>query len=161
MRQRTNECRLITTRVILTAVHQARIERALTNRSLERIPVEYADTYPRAGRSMSTVVFVLIGMAACGFTRGLFNNTLGGFLLDLCLGVIGAVAAGSLFNYYVGMRIAQLYIASGLIAISGAALLLVACHAALWVAGYRQPDGRRARIGGMVPLPSVPRAGRP
>ena len=110
---------------------------------------------------MSTVVFVLIGMAACGFTRGLFNSTLGGFLLDLCLGVIGAVAAGSLFNYYVGMRIAQLYIASGLIAISGAALLLVVCHAALWVAGYRQPNGRRARIGGIAPLPSVPRAGRP
>jgi len=110
---------------------------------------------------MSTVVFVLIGMAACGFTRGLFNTTLGGFLLDLCLGVIGAVAAGSLFNYYIGVKIAQLYIASGLIAISGAALLLAACHAALWVAGYRQLDGRRVRIGGMAPLPSVPGARRP
>ena len=115
----------------------------------------------RAGRSMSTVVFVLIGMAACGFTRGLFNTTLSGFLLDLCLGVIGAVAAGSLFNYYIGVKIAQLYIASGLIAISGAALLLAACHAALWVAGYRQLDGRRVRIGGMAPLPSLPGAGRP
>jgi len=110
---------------------------------------------------MSTVIFVLIGMAACGFTRGLFNSTLGGFLLDLCLGVIGAVAAGSLFNYYVGMRIAQLYIASGLIALSGAALLLAAGHAVLWVARYRQLDGRRVRIGGVAPLPSVPKAGRP
>jgi len=108
---------------------------------------------------MSTVIFVLIGMAACGFTRGLFNSTLGGFLLDLCLGVIGAVAAGSLFNYYVGMRIAQLYIASGLIALSGAALLLAAGHAVLWVARYRQLDGRRVRIGGVAPLPSVPGAG--
>ena len=149
------------TRVNVTALHKAWIECALTNRSPGCIPVEYAHTYLRAGRSMSTVVFVLIGMAACGFTRGLFNSTLGGFLLDLCLGVIGAVAAGSLFNYYVGMRIAQLYIASGLIAIAGAALLLVACHAAFWVAGYRQPNGRRARIGGIALLPSVPRAGRP
>jgi uncharacterized membrane protein YeaQ/YmgE (transglycosylase-associated protein family) len=90
-------------------------------------------TYLRAGTSMSTVVFVLIGIAACGFTRGLFNRTLGGFLLDLCIGVIGAVAAGSLFNYYIGVRVAKLYVASGLVAISGAALLLAACHAALWM----------------------------
>jgi hypothetical protein len=48
-------------------------------------------TYLRAGTSMSTVVFVLIGIAACGFTRGLFNRTLDRFLLDLCIGVIGAV----------------------------------------------------------------------
>ena len=96
---------------------------------------------------MSIVVFVLIGIAACGFTRGLFDSTLGGFLLDLCLGVIGAVGAGSLFNYYTGVGIAQLYIASGLVAITGAALLLVAYHAALWLLGYRAPDGRRARIG--------------
>jgi uncharacterized membrane protein YeaQ/YmgE (transglycosylase-associated protein family) len=149
------------TRLIVGVIHRARIERALTNRSPECVLVDYTDTYLRAGRSMSTVVFFLIGMAACGFTRGLFNTTLGGFLLDLCLGVIGAVAAGSLFNYYIGVKIAQLYIASGLIAISGAALLLAACHAALWVVGYCQLDGRRVRIAGMGPLPFVPGAGRP
>lgn len=104
---------------------------------------------------MSTVVFVLIGIAVCGLSRRLFNSTLGGFVRDLCLGVIGAVAAGSLFNHYIGVSIAQLYIASGLVAISGAALLLAAYHAVLWVAGYRQLDGRRARIGGITPLPSV------
>lgn len=108
---------------------------------------------------MSTIVFGLIGIAACGFTPWLFKSTLGSFLLHLCLGVIGAVAAGSLFNYYIGVSIAPLYIASGLVAISGAALLLAAYHAALWVAGYRQLDGRRARIGGIAPLPSVPASG--
>jgi uncharacterized membrane protein YeaQ/YmgE (transglycosylase-associated protein family) len=138
------------------------LDRACADEQISRLcPHRVYRHVLRAGRSMSTVVFVLIGMAACGFTRGLFNTTLGGFLLDLCLGVIGAVAAGSLFNYYIGVKIAQLYIASGLIAISGAALLLAACHAALWVAGYRQLDGRRVRIGGMAPLPSVPGAGRP
>ena len=106
--------------------------------------------------SLSTAVFVLIGIAACGLTRELFSGTPGGFLWDLCLGVIGAVAAGSLFNYYVGVRIAQLHIASGLVAISGAVLLLAVYHAALWVAGYRQLDGRRARIGGTAALPPVP-----
>jgi uncharacterized membrane protein YeaQ/YmgE (transglycosylase-associated protein family) len=105
---------------------------------------------------MSIVVFVLIGIAVCGFGRALFNSTLSGILWDLCLGVVGAVVAGLLFNSYVGVRIAQLYIASGLFAISGAALLLAVYHAALWVAGYRQLDGRRTRIGGIGPLPSVP-----
>jgi uncharacterized membrane protein YeaQ/YmgE (transglycosylase-associated protein family) len=101
---------------------------------------------------MSTVVFVLIGIAACGFSRGPFNTTRGGFLLDLCLGVTGAVITGSLFNHYVGVNIAQLQIASGLVALCGAALLLAACHAVLWVVGHREPDGRRTRVGGVAPL---------
>ena len=99
---------------------------------------------------MSAPAFVLIGIAACGFTRGLFSSTVGGFLLDLCLGVIGAVAAGSLFNYYAALSIAQLYIASGLVSLCGAALLLTAYHAALWVAGYHHLDSRRTRIGGIA-----------
>ena len=102
---------------------------------------------------MSTVVFVLIGIAVCGLSRGLFNSTLGGFLRDLCLGVTGAIVAGSLYNHYIGVNIAQLHVASGLVAISGATLLLAAYHAALWVAGYRRLDGQRARIGGITPLP--------
>jgi uncharacterized membrane protein YeaQ/YmgE (transglycosylase-associated protein family) len=104
---------------------------------------------------MATLVFVLIGIAAGGFTRGLFNTTLGGFRLNLCLGVTGAVIAGSLFNHYVGASIAQLYIVSGLVAISGAALVLAAYQVALWVVGYRQPDGRRTRVGGTAPLPLI------
>lgn len=41
---------------------------------------------------MSTVVFILIGLAACGFTRGLFNNSASGLMWDLFLGVIGHCA---------------------------------------------------------------------
>jgi uncharacterized membrane protein YeaQ/YmgE (transglycosylase-associated protein family) len=101
-------------------------------------------TYLRApGISVSTILFILIGIAACGFTRGRFNSTFGGLLLDLCLGVAGAVAAGSLFNYYIGAGNAQIYVASGLVAISGAALLLASYHVALRVAGYRPLDGPR------------------
>jgi hypothetical protein len=54
---------------------------------------------------------------------------------------------GSLFNYYIGVGNAQIYIASGLVAISGAALLLASCHVALWAAGYRQLDGLRTGDG--------------
>jgi uncharacterized membrane protein YeaQ/YmgE (transglycosylase-associated protein family) len=86
---------------------------------------------------MSTVVFIVIGLAACGFTRGLFNSTVPGVLLDLCLGVVGAVTAGSLFNYIVGVGTARLDVASGLVAIAGAAVLLAACNAMLRAARYR------------------------
>ena len=78
---------------------------------------------------MSTVIFIVIGLAVCGFTRGLFNITVLGVLLDLCLGVIGAVTAGSLFNYIIGVGTARLDIASMLVAIAGAAILLAAYHA--------------------------------
>lgn len=89
---------------------------------------------------MSAGVFILIGLAACGFTRGLFNSTVPGILLDLCLGVIGAVTAGSLFNYVVGVGAERLAVASALVAIAGAATLLAACHAMLRAARYRRPE---------------------
>jgi len=140
VRQRTNESR--PGKDARRRQGRTRTERTLTNRSPEWICVGYAVYDLGAGMSMSTALFVLIGIAACGFTRGLFNSTLGGLLLDLSLSVVGAVAAGSLFNNYTGVGIAQLYIASGLVAISGAALLLATYHVALWAAGYRQLDGR-------------------
>jgi uncharacterized membrane protein YeaQ/YmgE (transglycosylase-associated protein family) len=83
---------------------------------------------------MSTAVFVVIGLAACGFTRGLFNSTVPGVLLDLCLGVIGAVIGGSLFNYIVGMGTARLGIASTLLALAGAAVMLAAYHGMVYAA---------------------------
>lgn len=99
---------------------------------------------------MSTAVFVMIGLAACGFTRGLFNSSLRGLLLDLCLGVIGALAAGLLFNYSVGLGAARFSIASGLVAIVGAAALLAAAHAAVWAVPWRSPVA--------VPRRELPRA---
>jgi uncharacterized membrane protein YeaQ/YmgE (transglycosylase-associated protein family) len=77
---------------------------------------------------MPSIVFVLIGVGACGFTRGLFNDTLLGLMLDLCLGVIGAVTAGSLFNHITGVETAHFGVASGLVALAGAAMLLAVYH---------------------------------
>ena len=47
---------------------------------------------------MSIMVFILLAVAACAFSRKLFNSTGVGVTVDLCLGVIGAVIAGLLFN---------------------------------------------------------------
>jgi uncharacterized membrane protein YeaQ/YmgE (transglycosylase-associated protein family) len=77
---------------------------------------------------MSSIMFVLIGLAACGFTRGLFNDSLPGLLLDLCLGVAGAVVAGSLFRHISGADAATFSVASGLVALAGAAAVLASYH---------------------------------
>ncbi len=47
---------------------------------------------------MSIIVFILLGVAACTFSRKLLNSTGVGVTVDVCLGVIGAVIAGLLFK---------------------------------------------------------------
>src|SRR2546421_9416054 len=43
---------------------------------------------------MSIVGFILLALGAFNFTRGFFNSTRRGIMLDLCSGLVGAVAAG-------------------------------------------------------------------
>ena len=47
---------------------------------------------------MSIVGFILLALGAFNFTRGFFNSTRRGIMLDLCSGLVGAVVAGSLPN---------------------------------------------------------------
>jgi uncharacterized membrane protein YeaQ/YmgE (transglycosylase-associated protein family) len=85
---------------------------------------------------MSIIVFILLGVAACAFSRKLFNSAgVGvGVTVDLCLGVIGAVIAGLLFNK-IGITDAAGLIMVG---IAGATVPLAAYHA-----GFREPRSRR------------------
>lgn len=95
---------------------------------------------------MASIIFVLIGLAACGFTRGLFNNSLPGLIRDLCLGVTGAVVAGSLFGRVTGLDSGTFSVASGLIALAGAAAVLALYHSIF--PGMELPSGggpRRSR----------------
>jgi uncharacterized membrane protein YeaQ/YmgE (transglycosylase-associated protein family) len=79
---------------------------------------------------MSIIVFILLGLAVCGFTHGLFNSTRIAVRLDLCMGVIGAVIAGSLFNHIAATSAARLHPTSALVAaLTGAVVLPAACHA--------------------------------
>jgi len=88
---------------------------------------------------MPSIIFVLIGLAACGFTRGLFNNSLPGLILDLGLGVTGAVVAGSLFGRITGLDSGTFNVASGLVALAGAAVVLATYHSI--VPGRHPPPG--------------------
>jgi uncharacterized membrane protein YeaQ/YmgE (transglycosylase-associated protein family) len=79
---------------------------------------------------MSIVVFILVGLIAGYIALGLFKSTGQGVVLDLGLGVIGAVIAGLLFNHVAATGSAELNIPSGLVAaLTGAAVLLATSHA--------------------------------
>jgi uncharacterized membrane protein YeaQ/YmgE (transglycosylase-associated protein family) len=79
---------------------------------------------------MSIIVFILLGLAVCGFTHGLFNSTRIGVTADLCMRVIGAIIAGSLFNHIAAAGAARLNPTSALVAaLTGAVVLPAACHA--------------------------------
>lgn len=89
---------------------------------------------PRAVRKrlMSIVVFILLGVAVCGFTHGLFNinSTRISVTADLCMGIIGAIIAGWLFNHIAAAAAARLNPTNALVAaITGAVMLPAACHA--------------------------------
>ena len=83
---------------------------------------------------MSIIVFILLGVATCAFSCKLFNNAGAGITVDLCLGVIGAVIAGLVFNKF-GTTDAAGLITVG---IAGATVPLAAYHA-----GVGEPRSRR------------------
>ena len=74
-------------------------------------------------------VFILLGLVAGYVAVGLFTSTGMGVVLDLGLGVVGAVIAGSIFNHIAAPGTVGLNTASALIAaITGAAALLATFH---------------------------------
>lgn len=87
---------------------------------------------------MSGIVFIMLGVAACGFTRDSLRGTGVRAAVDLCLGVLGAVVAGAFCNHFVTMNAAG-FIASGLVAIAAAAVLIAAHHVVLGERPYRSP----------------------
>lgn len=88
---------------------------------------------------MSLIVFILLGLAVCGFTRALFNATRRAVVVDLGVAAIGAVMAGALFDHIAGTGARALSITDALVAaVTGAVVLLAAYHATLGYTRYRQ-----------------------
>jgi uncharacterized membrane protein YeaQ/YmgE (transglycosylase-associated protein family) len=89
---------------------------------------------------MSIVVFILLGLITGYAAVGLFKSTGKGVLLDLGLGVIGAVIAGSIFTHFAARTAAGVNVASALVAaLTGAVALLGACH--IMLGDSRDPHG--------------------
>jgi uncharacterized membrane protein YeaQ/YmgE (transglycosylase-associated protein family) len=86
---------------------------------------------------MSIVAWIVLGLIAGFIASKLVNNTANGLILDIVLGVVGAVVGGFLLNQLGAAGVTGFNIYSMLVAVVGAALVLVAYHAV---------TGRRAAV---------------
>jgi uncharacterized membrane protein YeaQ/YmgE (transglycosylase-associated protein family) len=78
---------------------------------------------------MSFIAWIVLGLIAGFIASKIVNKTGEGFLLDVVLGVVGAVVGGWLFQTF-GMRgVTGFNIYSVLVAVVGAIVVLVIYHA--------------------------------
>jgi uncharacterized membrane protein YeaQ/YmgE (transglycosylase-associated protein family) len=78
---------------------------------------------------MSLLAWIILGLIAGFVASKLVNRTGEGFVLDIVLGIVGAVVGGWLFNIFGMAGVSGLNLYSLLVAVVGAAALLVGYHA--------------------------------
>lgn len=78
---------------------------------------------------MSFLAWIVLGLIAGFVGSELVNKTGEGVLLDIVLGVIGAVVGGYIFTVFGAHGVTGLNLYSILVAVVGAVLVLVAYHA--------------------------------
>ena len=83
---------------------------------------------------MSILAWIVLGLIAGFIGSKLVNKTGQGIVLDIALGIFGAVVGGYLFNMMGSAGVTGLNIYSLFVAVVGAALVLVAYHAVRRVA---------------------------
>jgi uncharacterized membrane protein YeaQ/YmgE (transglycosylase-associated protein family) len=78
---------------------------------------------------VAIIIFIFLGLIAGYVAHGVSKTSGNGVMLDLGLGVTGAVIAGSLFSYITATGSAGFNAASALVAaLTGAAALLTTFH---------------------------------
>ena len=77
---------------------------------------------------MSILAWIVLGLLAGFIGSKVVNKTGEGVLLDIVLGIVGAVVGGLLFNRFGASGVTGLNFYSLFVAILGAVLLLVAYH---------------------------------
>ncbi len=77
---------------------------------------------------MSLIAWIILGLVAGFIASKIVNRTGEGFVLDILLGIVGAVTGGWLFKLFGMHGVTGLNIYSLVVAICGAAVLLVVCH---------------------------------
>jgi uncharacterized membrane protein YeaQ/YmgE (transglycosylase-associated protein family) len=78
---------------------------------------------------MSILAWIVLGLLAGFISSKLVNKTGEGVILDIVLGIVGAVVGGFLFNRFGASGVTGLNIYSLFVAVIGAVLLLVGYHA--------------------------------
>jgi uncharacterized membrane protein YeaQ/YmgE (transglycosylase-associated protein family) len=80
-------------------------------------------------KTMSLIAWIVLGLIAGFVASKLVNRTGEGIVLDIVLGVVGAVLGGWLFNRFGAPGVTGLNIWSLVVAIVGAVVLLLIVHA--------------------------------
>ena len=83
---------------------------------------------------MSVLAWIVLGLIAGFIASQIVNRHGGNLLLDIILGVVGAVVGGFLFNQFGAGGVSGLNLYSMLVAVIGAVVVLVIYHA---IAGRR------------------------
>ena len=86
---------------------------------------------------MSILAWIVLGLIAGFIASRIVNGTGEGALLDIVLGIVGAVAGGWLFNALGASGVTGLNIYSILVSIVGAVVVLVVYHALMGRSGRR------------------------
>jgi uncharacterized membrane protein YeaQ/YmgE (transglycosylase-associated protein family) len=82
---------------------------------------------------MSFLAWIVLGLIAGFIASKIVNKTGEGVLLDIVLGVVGAVIGGWLFNTFGHMGVTGLNLYSILVSVIGAIIVLVIYHALVGV----------------------------
>lgn len=83
---------------------------------------------------MSILAWIVLGLISGFIASKIVNKAGEGTLLDIVLGIVGAVVGGWLFNTFGHMGVTGLNLYSILVAVIGAVIVLVVYHA---LAGVR------------------------
>jgi len=78
---------------------------------------------------MSFLAWIVLGLLAGFIASKIVNKQGEGVILDIVLGIVGALAGGWLFNTFGATGVTGLNLYSLLVAVIGAVVLLVAYHA--------------------------------
>jgi uncharacterized membrane protein YeaQ/YmgE (transglycosylase-associated protein family) len=84
---------------------------------------------PKEECNMSILAWIVLGLVAGFIGSKIVNRTGEGFVLDIVLGIVGAVAGGFLFNTFGASGVTGVNLYSLLVAVVGAVVVLVAYHA--------------------------------
>jgi uncharacterized membrane protein YeaQ/YmgE (transglycosylase-associated protein family) len=77
---------------------------------------------------MSILTWIVLGLVAGFIGSKLVNKTGEGIILDIALGIVGAVVGGFLFNMFGASGVTGLNLYSLLVSVFGAVIFLVAYH---------------------------------
>jgi uncharacterized membrane protein YeaQ/YmgE (transglycosylase-associated protein family) len=78
---------------------------------------------------MSILAWIVLGLIAGFIGSKIVNKSGEGFILDIVLGVVGAVVGGWLFSFFGAGGVTGLNLYSLFVAVIGAIVVLVAYHA--------------------------------